>query len=119
MMENCLEAKSSEWVKLVDRGVLIHITDDCFQLFLVIETATRQEFDLREAPKMDDTFCQHFTNAVTNDNDVLLSWIKITGGEMDEEILHKLIKLWITVRLHSFAKTVMEHYRQDTKKEDC
>ena len=110
MMKKCLEVKSSKWVKLVDRGGLIHITDDCFQLFLAIETATRQEFHLRKVPKMDDTFCQHVIKVVVDDHDVLFSWTRINGGETDKEILQ------ITVRGHSFTKTVMEHYRQDTKK---
>ena len=76
---------------MVGRDGLIHITDDCFQLFLAIETATHQEFYLRKTPRMDDMFCQHVTNIVTNDNDILLSRTRITGGK---QIIKKSCTNW-------------------------
>lgn len=35
--------ESSEWIKLIDRGGLVHVTDDCFQLFLSMECAVRRK----------------------------------------------------------------------------
>ena len=49
-----LEAQFSDWINAVGRGGLVHITDPCFQLFLAIETVTRQKMKATNAI-MDDT----------------------------------------------------------------
>ena len=41
----------------------------------------------------------------------------ITGDESEnQEVLGKIVKLWITIRGFSFAKSIVEKYRQATKK---
>ncbi|XP_065899137.1 uncharacterized protein [Dysidea avara] len=37
------ESNSTDWINIIDRGGLIHVTDECYQLFLAIEHATCQE----------------------------------------------------------------------------
>ena len=39
----------------------------------------------------------------------------MTGAE-DEDILQEIITLWVTIRGPSFAKSVMEKYKQANKK---
>lgn len=54
---------------------------------------------------------------LSNDDDVLFNWTMITGGETEnEEVLHEIIKLWITTRGFSFANSIMEKYRGESKK---
>ena len=48
-----LHSHSTDWINAIDRGGLVHITDSCFQLFLAIETVTRQEMKAMAAV-MDD-----------------------------------------------------------------
>lgn len=94
----------------------MHITDSCFQLFLAIETVTRQTMK-PTAAIMDDSFHKHIENLITSDSDVLFSWTLITGEELlKENILHEMIRLWITIRGFSFAKSIVEKYRIATKK---
>ena len=38
----------------------------------------------------------------------------MTGAE-DEEVFNEMVKLWITIRGHSFAKSVMEKYKKKAK----
>jgi len=37
------ESSSTDWINIIDRGGLIHVTDECYQLFLTIEHATHRE----------------------------------------------------------------------------
>ena len=69
------------------------------------------------AAVMDDLFRQHLENMITSDSDVLFCWTMITGEEsLNENILYELIKLWVTIRGYSFAKSIVERYRLATKK---
>ena len=112
-----LDANSAEWVNIIDRGGLVHVTDACYQLFMAIEHATRQELQLCKITKMDDSFHKHLENVLNADDDVLFNWIMITGDETEkEEVLQEMTKLWITIRGFSFAKSIMEKYRSESKK---
>ena len=111
-----LHSHSTDWINAIDRGGLVHITDSCFQLFLAIETVTRQGMKATAAV-MDYSFRQHLENMITSDSDVLFCWTMITGEEsLNENILYELIKLWVTIRGFSFAKSIVERYRLATKK---
>jgi len=110
------DTESSEWTNAIDRGGLVHITDSCYQLFLSIETVTRQKMKATNAV-MDDSFLQHLKNLISCDNDVLFNWTMITGDESEnEEVFNEIVKLWITIRGFSFAKSIAENYRKATKK---
>ena len=48
---------------------------------------------------------------------VLFDWMMITGDEVEHhDTLIEVIKVWVTIRGHSFAKLVLEQYKQETKK---
>ena len=53
---------------------------------------------------------------LSSDDDVLFNWTLITGDETEKDVLLEIIKLWITTRGFSFAKSVMEQYRAESKK---
>ena len=53
---------------------------------------------------MDEHFREHLFNMITVDDDVLFNWT-MTGAE-GEEVFNEMIKLWITIRGHSFAKSI-------------
>ena len=96
-------SSSAEWVDIIDRRGLVHVTDACYQLFLAIEHVTRRELQLSKISSMDDNFRKHLDNMLSNDDDVLFNWTMITGGETEnEEVLHEIIKLWITTTGFSF-----------------
>ena len=60
-----LHFHSTDWINAIDRGGLMHITDSCFQLFLAVESVTRQEMKSMAAV-MDDSLCQHLENMITS-----------------------------------------------------
>jgi len=106
--------ESEDWTCSVDRGGLIHITDSFCQTLCSIERAVRQSISTV------GTFCKTKVNdAVIGDSDVLFHWCLASQGvEEDEKIvsIHFIAEKWITIRGFSFAKSVLEKFKQDNKK---
>ena len=91
---------------------------DCF---VSIEAATRRHYKVSKAHTMDESMKKHVVNQIVADNDVQFHWclLGITidfGEELSEEILESCVHQWVTVRQYSFAKNIMELYKQETKK---
>ena len=93
---------------------MVHVTEECHQLFLSIELITRHHIYIANVHSMDEEFREHLLNMIIIDDDALFNWT-MTGAE-DEEVLNVIIKLWITIRGNSFAKSVMEIYKKKSKK---
>ena len=65
-------------------------------------------------PIKDEDFRKHLERMLYTDDDVLFNWT-MTGSD-DENLLQQIIKLWVTIRGFSFAKSIMEKYKQESKK---
>ena len=68
---------------------------------------------------MDNTFRSKLTKMVTEDDDVQFSWT-IAASSMEEDIVDRafevILNLYITIRGFSFAASILEMYKQETKK---
>ena len=60
--ENITELYSMEWINLIDCGGLVHITEECYQVFLSIEYVTRHHMCMNNSKSMDDGFQKHLVN---------------------------------------------------------
>ena len=65
---------SQEWLKSIDRGGLIDITDEAFQFFYSIELVIRRYFNSSRTRDMVDGFNEEVNTAVLQDNNVLFNW---------------------------------------------
>ena len=67
---------------------------------------------------MDETFRQTLANSIITDDDVQFYWC--LTGTMDEDTgancLELITQKWITIRGFSFANSIMEMYKQQSKK---
>ena len=108
--ENSME----EWVCAVDRGGLIHITESFCHALYSIEMAIRRELNIS---RMYDKV--KIREAVLDSSDVLFNWC-LTSMDIDEResvtILDKVLEKFITIRGFSFAKSILETYKQENKK---
>ena len=111
--EYITETSSNEWIKLIDRGGLVHITEECHQLFVSIELITCHHIHIANVQSMDEQFREHLFNMITVDDDVLFNWT-MTGAE-DEEVFNEMMKLWITIRGHSFAKSIIKTHGSESR----
>lgn len=67
---------------------------------------------------MDDSFRCRLDTHLVDDSDVQFSWCIV--GEMDENsgtgCLEMIVTKWVTIRGFSFAKSMMELYKQGVPK---
>ena len=108
---------SAAWTNAINRGGLVKITADAYQVFLAVESCVRRYLTIKKVSKMDKSFKRYLTNMVVNDSDVLFHWC-MAGFEKDENAscLQQIVKKWITIRGFSFATCLMEMYKQENKK---
>jgi len=115
------QASSAMWVREVNRGGLTHITEAAQDLFLSIEACIRTQLMLNKAHTLDETTRHRLQNEIFSNCDVQFSW-SMTGinlqvdDEVAEELLEMCINMWITIRENSFANSIQEFYKQQTKK---
>ena len=108
-----------EWVNLVDRGGLWHISENTFMVFRALEEGIRKHFKKIAARGLSVGRKDEITTALYADEDVQLFW-SIASAEFDEEsaktLLKMIVELWITIRGFSFCSAWVEQYKQSTKK---
>ena len=109
---------SEQWTNRIDRGGLTHVTDQAFECFYAIEYCIRRHLRLDKVGEMDTTFRTRLEEAIISDDDVQFSWC--LTGPMDDDAgrkcLQLIIKKWVTIRGFSFANSIVELYKQDSKK---
>lgn len=112
-------AESEEWTAIVDRGGLVYITDHTYKFFCSIEYSLRKYLKVSTAHKLDENFKSKVTKLIIDDDDVQFYWV-VAATEIDEEtserLLNKLIEKWIVVLGFSFANSILEMYKVETKK---
>ena len=113
-----LEATSSyldyvkAWTKQVDRGGLIHMSDDAYRLFCSIENITYGLLNsgIRK---------ENVISSVMGDNTVSFYWYLLVG-KLKEEWSHQLfsdvVTLWFTLRGFNVASKTLECYKVGLKK---
>ena len=99
------EIESSEWISHVDRGGVVHVNDECFQLFLSMECAIRRHLENTKDRKGDEIF-KNMENILSCD-DVLFDWLMITGDEEEhKELLTHITKQWGTFTCKVCLRTI-------------
>lgn len=95
---------TSEWMELVDRGGLYHVTDDGYRIMEAIEVKTKCY--LEQAGKQQEAAIQQkIISSILNDQNILDQWDCLaTMTPARNELLTDIIKLWTTVRCFAFAK---------------
>lgn len=110
---------SSDWLAIVDRGGLIHISDDLYQVFVAAELEIRNFFRIEKAQALASSNEGKIVQSVLSNEDVLFFWCLVSihfSDELSEVVLKYIVQLWITIRGFSFAKSYMEMYKQQAQK---
>ena len=118
MIDSNAEGPSQDWIKTVDRGDLVHNSNQAFHLFVSIESSVRKYLTVKNAANMDSTFREYLTKCVLDDEDVIFHWyfIGYADDELSETCLNQIVDKWITIRGFSFAKSMLEMCKQASKK---
>lgn len=109
---------SEDWIDLVDRGGLIHISDTVFSFFAAMEVVVKAHFSTDNPSVMKDVK-EAVTAGVLQDSEVLFHWSMVAANWINEEadeLLKAIVEHWITIRGFSFASAFNELYKQEQKK---
>ena len=113
------EGQAQEWINAIDRGGLTRITSETFQLFYAIEMCIRRHLSTDNPAIMQGNIKEELRDSTLKDGDVHFHWClagQIEGDDAADKTLSMIIDLWITIRANSFAKNVLEMYKQNTQK---
>ena len=109
-------SESEKWVEGINRGGLCTISDQAYNVFVMIEDIVRKHFTLSSNMIEGASTC---IETILCNNDLLFEW-SIIGAEVEEEvsklILKEMIQLYVTVRGFGFASSCLELYKQAQQK---
>ena len=102
--ENILTVQdySRMWTEQVDRGGLYHVHDDFFNLLIEMEYICRRYLDVRVTPS--DCISKRIKEDILESTKITNLWSGITTSDEKNLIFNAIIKLWINIRVHSFAQ---------------
>ena len=91
---------SCNWLSLVDRGGLIHISDDLYQVFVAVELEVRSFFRIEKAHELTPSNEEKILQSVLSNEDVLFFWCLVSSNfsdELSKAVLNYIVQLWITI----------------------
>ncbi len=103
---------SEEWTDLIDRGGLIHISDNLFFLFTAMEVEVRSHFNVTNPTLLKSGLKERIATSVLQNEDVQCYWSMVTANweEKDaesDELLAMIINHWIVIRGFSFTSSLI------------
>ena len=115
---HCKES-SRDWIKAVDRGGLLHVTDDTYLTFSYMEAAVQRHLTISNMKVISEVNLKQLVDVVIADEEVQFQWCIVStdmSEEVASELLRRIVSMWVTIRGHSFSKCYMEMYKQQEKK---
>ena len=106
------------WVEQRDRGGLCHVSDDLFSFTKKIELVCRKYLDIRAQPT--ENILSKIEEDALNTESITRLWNVMASSipGMPERIglLKAVIKLWSTIRVHSFAEGWTDKFKRVIKR---
>ena len=104
------------WTSLVNRGGLFELDDTTYLLFKSIELKT-QDILPHHLKKLDTTVTKEdIIQAIKTDENVQIIWnllsIDISDDDDAQELLQRIVEMWVTVRGFSMTSFWIEQYKQ-------
>ena len=111
---------AQQWITSVNRGGLTKITDAAFQCFCDIEVSIRRFLNVNNTRDMNEGFRTKVTSAILSDDNLLFNWTFASELIVDQDVadrcLEKIVHKWFVIRGFSFSDSMMEIYKQESKK---
>ena len=114
-----MEDESKDWMEIVDRGGLTHISNMTYMMFASVELELRKHIMVQKRSTGSGEL--HLTKAkeeVIASDDVQFYWTMVSSNWQEDAataLLEMMIDLWIQIRGHSTATAWLEKYKQDKK----
>ena len=110
--------ESEAWINILDRGGLVHIKNEAYQLFYSMEVEVKKTFTLKSVVINGITAEKVKRNLADNTN-ILTQWQTLVGDRSGyesyfEHIFDRLVSEFVKVRGFAFAASVVETYKTIT-----
>ena len=97
--------ESDNWIKLVDRGGLNHVSNSMHMAIVSMEVQKQ----LQQDSTLTSKFKTKLTKCLLDSEDVMFFWSMVAapldnGDEMEMELLGMVIDMWLTIIGFSYAK---------------
>ena len=107
-------SESTDWISIVDRGGLNHITNNMFMLMCSLEVLVKHHIDVNVHP---DKEVLKLTLLTSKDVEGYMDDLGVNWREEDRKlILSMLVDHYITVRGFAYCSTFMEKYKTSSHK---
>lgn len=112
-----IELESTEcWLNTLDRGGLIHISDDLYMVFYSMELEICKHFH----STTDNCLKDDLLKKILENEDLLFHWNATLSIDWEAKVSDELLKLltehWVTTRGFSHVCGFLELYKQEKKK---
>ena len=107
------------WTNLVGRGGLCHVSDELYQLFILVEEMVRGQLTFMAAKNLSDDFKQTLITEICQNHDIQHEWQKMTADfshHISSLVLNEIVSLYVTIRGYAFASSCLEMFKQTQKK---
>ena len=106
---------SQDWMNAVERGGLMHVNNDTYELFLSMEKELRNYIKSPNPP----TFTKQVMNSISQTANVQFFWYLISSDWEENRakaLLEMIIEEWVTLRGFSYASAWVEKFKAKHKK---
>ena len=109
-----LTDESETWTDMIDRGGLIHISDQLFSFFMAMELELRLHLQICKGMGTKEAAVKK----IIENDEVKFHWSEVAVNWEEEEsrvLLEMIAVHWVTVRGFSHASAFLEKYKQKYK----
>ncbi len=110
--------QTDAWLNMINRGGLWRVTDEVYQLFVIMEEQLRQQLTSHE-DNLSTEKKTELVEALLKNEDLLFQWCfcaTFLAQDTATVLLKQVVELYITVRGFAFASSCLEMYKQASKK---
>jgi len=111
--------ESCEWINAIDRGGLIHVSENMYWFTASMELEVKKHLSTSPSGNTSSNLKSTLQDAVGISDDVLFYWSMVSanwGEEESKALFAMIVELWITIRGFGFTSTWMERYKLCNKK---
>lgn len=108
---------TDEWINLINRGGLWRVSDEVYQLFLIMESAVKERMNLHVTPTAGSH--QEIVDSLMSNEDLLFQWCFCATDLQDETargLLKQIVELFVTTRAYGYTLSCLEIYKNANKK---
>ena len=104
------------WINRVDRGGLFPVNNTAYLLFKQLEIKVQKNYNYNKLVASHIPTRDEIAKLIMKSTDVQFYWFLLSSDvdqeEANKELLLMIVDLWITICGFSFAKSILEQYKQ-------